>query len=369
MQTQQIKIFPKYLPPTEDETYDILIIGGSVCGLLTAYRLSSAGYEVCVAERSRISPLTATEKSGVIGAQTAIKSQQIIREPENALKTLQSICSTVGCRSFASRDLLLFSDSSVYAAEKEYRLRNFSGQDVGFITSETAKDMFSFDINAGVYVYSGAAVLDTEEFCDSLASYLSVNGCGLHEDTEIVCVTSNGKTKDFVCETDAGRKINCKKVIDCRNYAEKGFYTAHGYTQKKNVMLSLRTKPVENLRGWHENCVIRDFYRRPMTFSVNPDMSVSALWARYGVPTAHVPAFYAEYMLSYLEQTLRAMFFCTDGIVIDKKDCTAFASYSDAPVVGEDETMKGFLYAYCGGCGDIACALRGAKEAADIIDS
>ena len=364
MLTEKISRTPRFFPPDSDIECDVLVVGATLCGLLTARRLSAMGKKVCIAESDRVCPLTAAEHMGIImsdGAMTYDRAASGFGQKadlwhdaaRSGFESLVGIAQELGCKSLEQKNTLLFTDGrDTDKVQREYRLRNFSGTDTACMTEETAKDIFSFDLTAGVYSRADAAVLDISDLAGTLADQLSLSGAMIHEDTTVESIsTGSGRMFRFSCLTDGKKTIFCNTVMDCRKYADKGFYVSKGLPLNRSTLFILRTEPIKKLRGWYEGCVIRDLYRSPMTFCVNADGSVSAFWDR-----GATGSFAQKYSLSYLEQVLRAMFFCTDGIVVSEKSFIPYAKRGGLPVIGRDSSMQGFFYAYCGTESNAVCS-------------
>ena len=75
--TVNIKEFPKLKSDIET---DILIVGGGLCGILTAYKFSKKGYNVVVVEKDRIGMGITKNTTGVVTAQHDILYSNYIKK-------------------------------------------------------------------------------------------------------------------------------------------------------------------------------------------------------------------------------------------------------------------------------------------------
>ena len=354
--------------PKENMTCDVLIIGGGLLGCLTAYFLTGSGLSAVLCEKNSIASGAASRINGIFGdgnfskiyLEHKEKLPEVIAETDSLISTLENASRTVFDHTFGRCDLFIFTDSRRFSesekVKREYRLRKYYGSDCEFQSAEAAMDGFSFDISKGVYIKKGACEINPVNFCKKAASYVSVNGTDVFEDTEIGEVNaSNGV---FSAKTPEGIVFEAKTVIDCRGGKDRP--PCPGKFRKKAVFTAV-TFPVSTFAGWQNRCIIKDFYKNSISLRTDESDRIIMTLSCDVFFIKNIGNIISRIVFGYMEELLRSMFFGISGIKFAETDCRIVYE-SKQFTFEEDATLPGFFYPTAPDAG----ILQTVKAASDI---
>ncbi|MDF2686751.1 MAG: hypothetical protein K0S55_1934, partial [Clostridia bacterium] len=171
----------------KDMNCDVLIVGGGITGLITAYYFLNIGVSVCVAEGKEIAGGSTRYSSAILqydadynlielkkrfGTETAL---YLMRQSIASLDNIESIIKKINSNcGFSRRDSFYFSDKigKKDDIQDEYKLRKYSGFDVEYIDKKDGFDLFSFNFEDGIYSKNMGAEMNPIRFAKDLATYL-----------------------------------------------------------------------------------------------------------------------------------------------------------------------------------------------------
>ena len=346
----------------EDRSCDILIIGGGLAGLLTAREIAGSEKDIIIAEKRSIgSGRTAVGKDvvftdGGLSLETRedVNIKEIAEEFAALTDELESICEEVGEKSFKRRGLFIFSDRSKERANmrRRFSIERLSNRNADFLTSDIISADFSFDFDSGVYTEQGGATVNAKALAEKMASYLSLNGIFIAENTEIKSLVPSAK--GFTAKTEGQISIFAKEVIDTRCFFEK------------RAVLSAKTAPTESDLGWPLECIIRDTYKNRMTFYRTSDKKIGMTYEK---PIILPQIIGSGHKFEYMQQILSSMFFAIPNTMLTEKDMIfeERASVSKTGILRspEFENLYMFKHPYANG---ILSAIKGAKSFGSIAD-
>ena len=368
-----------YPEPNKDIECDVLIVGGGITGLITAYYFLKSNVSVCVAEGKEIAGGSTRYSSAIMqydadfnlielkrrfGAETALyllrQSLISLNNIENIVKSINSNCG------FKRRDCFYFSDKlrKKDDMQEEYKLRKYSGFDVEYLDRVSGLNMFSFNFEDGIYSKDMGAEMNPIRFAKDMAAYLSLNNTAVYENTEIDTVYENNENGGFTSETSKGKKIKSKAICDCRGQEAIKRYPNLGTVY---TAFTVATKPVSGFNGWNNRCNMKDDYCPNIYLATTIDNRIiisgedSKLIKPDGTIMGINMNFYLNYKYDYLEDVLRDMFFGIEDLIVENRYAGSIIHTNDKlPYIGEDASLKKFYYAYCyNHCGILSADMAG----------
>lgn len=274
--TKLNKIPKKYTYLSNDIKCEVAIIGAGITGALCSYYFAEAGIDTVIVDKNIIgygSTRASTSilqyeidtdligLKGLIGLDNAVKAfnlcKKAVYDIGDIVNKLDDNCD------FNYRDCFYYTDKESHKKiiKKEFELRKENGFEVEFIDEHRGKELFSFPIKAGIYSKGSAGEIDPYRFAHGLISKGVKNGLRVYENTKVIDIQWEQDGVTLITENQF--EIRAKKVIiatgfDAKNYIdEKTTAMARSFT--------ICTKPVNNLEGWYNKCIIRD-YGNPYTY-------------------------------------------------------------------------------------------------------
>ena len=198
---------------------DILIVGGGVSGLITAYYMSEEGNNVILVDKNIIGFGSTSSNIGMLDYQLSIEHTKLIKSIGDkktkrcaelcieSLKEIEKIVSVLGNKesiAFKRVNSILYTNKYMNKNMilKEYNAKSNSGLNV-----EIINDNECIDIRNGIEIKNASAVMNVYEFTKELASYLSKKeNVRIYEHTEI----ENIKSKEDYTEAITSNKFKIK---------------------------------------------------------------------------------------------------------------------------------------------------------------
>lgn len=231
---------PEFPNLTEDISTDILVIGGGMAGLLTAYTLKSKGFDVVLAEKERICCGTTTKTTAKITAQHGFIYQKILKAcgkdyarmyydaNSEAVSALIQICSKAGFNPEIKDNYIYSSDS--YKLEDELKALEKIG----------AHPVYLDDLPVPVLAAGAVGLKNQGQFNPlRLAQFLSKN-LRIYENTKVSQMIGT------TAITQSGR-IRAKKVIVTTHFPfinKHGFYFLKLYQHRSYMLAMKNTEPL-----------------------------------------------------------------------------------------------------------------------------
>ena len=302
-----------YKPLSEDVSTEVLVVGGGITGILSAYYLMKNGFSVMLAEKNVIGSGNTRYKPGCLNSipmNNFLKSKNrlgientsyIYNENLKSIDNIENIINELKLNpGFENRDLFFFTDreNHIDAFTESYKLEKHTGAEAEFYSKSDGIDLFSFDFEYGIYNKREGAVLNIVKFAKQLTAYLSLNGVRIFENT---CISDIMHVKNrYYARTSEGIGIEAKYISDCR-----GEFTDRANC-RKNSYFTYISKPIMDFRGWHNKCNLTDDYSNPLVFAVIEDRITVHTQMKNPLKNTSV---YYHMKLSWIEQILNEMFF------------------------------------------------------------
>ena len=216
---------PRFPRLTSDLRTDVLVIGGGIAGLSTAYELARAGQSVAVVDRGAIAlGVTARTSahlsyeiddnySELIKRQGERAAKQYFESQKAAVDRIEDICQRerISC-DFARLDLYVFAPDAKGRDELEKEIEavkcvGFAG--VGWAQAPVAGE------TKGCLRFPNQARFHSLRYLAGLAKAVKRHGGQLYSQTAIVSIKEN--TRGVVAKTDTGLTIRAKAVVAATN--------------------------------------------------------------------------------------------------------------------------------------------------------
>lgn len=285
---------PKQYPwLSEDISCDVCVIGGGVAAALCALKLAEKGRSVALladgavgfGEDARL-PTVAESDFGMtltslcrrFDTETSVRLLSLGCE---ALDELENLCRSLDASEgnecprsgFRRCDALLFTDdeSELALLEREYRARRHNRFDCVYLSRETSRDSFSFDMAGGILGKGMAAAL--HPYCLTHLALARVERLGgnVFEHTAVVSVEPPRKGGMGVTVfTDGYRRVYADRLVLADG--SRGLAAASSDFRRRTRCLSL-TRPLqeEEISGLPGRCTVRTFGAPGLRFSFSPD--------------------------------------------------------------------------------------------------
>lgn len=199
---QQTVKAPEFPTLKGDKTTDVLIIGGGIAGILTAYMLEKAGIQYILVEKDKICGMTTKDTTAKITLQHGLIFDKLLKdigqektrlfyEAQNgALKEYERICKDINC-DFKTEDSYVYSLENREKIEKEIEALEKIGKKAEFLTNLA----LPFSV-AGAAQIKNQAMFNPLKFIYEISKNLKI-----YENTKVLGIednfakTENGKIK------------------------------------------------------------------------------------------------------------------------------------------------------------------------------
>ena len=369
---------------TKDITADVAVIGGGVTGALCALKLQEEGIVAALFSGGPVG-FGGTALSGgtahyempggivrlaeKIGIDKAVRAFSLCRDGIEALDELiHTLDCDCGCR---RSDSLLYAsqEGEVEKLRQEYLLRKHNGLPVESLSGERAKDLFSFELSAGIVSKRMSVSMDPYRFTHAVLARAASKGVRIFENTNIREVNCTADSQLLVADT--GRKIHCGRLILAMEADVKKILPSVSGTRTSFVVA---TEPVPVFAGWPGKAVISNL-SGSLQFSVTPDNRIVAMGLDSGMAgvrgrlTGVIPAeAFHEKKYAQLHHEISRMF---PGIHSAKISAAFSSEYAvtpnGLPAIGRHKDYPGCIFSVCGGVNGLAFAPIAARHAVEMI--
>ncbi len=250
-----------------DEECEVLIIGGGITGTLCLYHLSECGVDTVLVSQKPIgyssscvnssslqyqNELMLTDFSKTVGKDKALNYFKMCEE---ALDDIEELSTKLENFDFVRRDGFLYTACAEHVDKlhTEYLMRRHNGFDVEFLEKTDARELFSFEIQAGILARNLAGEVDGYKFCHALTSASNQNGARVFENTTITAIEYEDDY--IIAKTSYGKKIRAKKIVMATGYQQEEYLNKEVI---KKTSFTLATKPVKSFAGYDTRAVVRN---------------------------------------------------------------------------------------------------------------
>lgn len=360
----------------KDIDTDVIIVGGGVTGSILSYYMSKNGIKCTVLEKGRIGHGSTSITTSLLQYELDSNAREleqyttldkIILSYKLGLKALDELEEFIKENGnhcdYKKRDTLLYTakNSEIGEMKEEYEVRKNAGIDVKYISQED--NPFGFDLKAGVYGVNGGAELDPIKYTHQLLDYSEKKGADIYENTEVTEIRYSEGGVDVI--TSYGYKVHGNIIVCCTGY-NTSLFTDRNFGIKTTTF-NVATKPLNDLKGYYNNVLIRDNCDPYNYLRTTPDKRIII----GGEDIDFTPGIFSEKRAKekydILEQRLKSMFKDIDDIEIDYRYCGAFASTQDnLGFIGKDPNNDKLWYDLGYGANGILFAILGGIMLSDL---
>lgn len=191
---------PQFPTLKKDIKTDVLIIGGGISGILTAYFLKQQGVKCVIAEKDRICSGTTGNTTAKITFQHGLVYYKLLMSGGNekvrgylnanrcAFEKYEELCKSIDCN-------FEYKDNYVYSVDNRRKLENelYALEKIGYKAKFYEKTPLPFDI-AGAVCFPKQAQFHPLKFLSSIAEELEIyENTFVRETADNTAVTDNGR--------------------------------------------------------------------------------------------------------------------------------------------------------------------------------
>lgn len=245
---------------------EVLIIGGGISGVLAAYHIASAGYDVAIVDSRHFGTGSTCASTALIQYETDSHLTELtemygVRNAERCLQLTLSAVEDLGkiikkhsinCE-YKKRSSLYLA-SSVKDKEKlikEYEARCRAGFDARLWEKNNIESKFPFSASAAIWS-DNSAELNTLQLTYSLLKIIAGKGVSLFDGTSVVQIQK--RKRIYETTTGTGLKIRSRHLVVACGYESEQFLKKK--YSKINSTYAIVSEPVHPSRLWHDSCLI-----------------------------------------------------------------------------------------------------------------
>lgn len=268
-----------------DISCDCLIIGGGMGGALTSRLLAERGLDTVVIDKRKIAHGSSSANTGLLqytndktltscihtfGENKGVRFYELCRE---AMKQLTEIAGKLDTDPwFIPRTSFCFasSEEDVALLEEEYHTLQKYGFDAELWYADQIKKHFPFEKPAALYT-KGDAEVNPYRFVQGVFESARQHGARIYEQTEMIHCDYDDE--GVWCHTSNG-KIRAKQVVYATGYETQEIKKDRAAYLKSTYAIT--TKPLPDLRSWHEQAMIWETARPYLYMRTTPDNRIIA---------------------------------------------------------------------------------------------
>ncbi len=217
----------------EDIDVDIVIVGGGLVGITSAYLLQKEGLKIAVLESNHICQGTTAHTTAKITSQHGLIYDKIQRQMgielakqyaeanESAIHEFKKIANdnNIDC-DYVPQSSFVYTQQEKYIQNIEDEIK--AASDLGIKASYVEEIPFPMAIKGAVR-FDNQAQFHPRKYLLGLAKNIHTHGVDIFEESKAVDIEHNDNY--YIVTTAQGKKVNAKKVIIASHYP---FYNKHG---------------------------------------------------------------------------------------------------------------------------------------------
>lgn len=244
----QLPIFNKL---TEDQTYDVAIVGGGITGITTGYLLAKEGVKVAIVEAGRILTGTTGHTTAKITAQHNIIYDELISHfgeekarlyydaNHGALNFIRKTIQThnIDC-DYSDQDAIIYATTAQGKDKIEKEAKAY--QKLGITSTTVNSLLLDIEIQNGLVMHNQGQFHPLKYLHKLIHLFVEAGGT-IYENTAAMDI-DDGEHPQVMLRN--GKKINCDYIIAASHFPfcdKKGLYFARMYVERAYI-LAVKTK-------------------------------------------------------------------------------------------------------------------------------
>ncbi len=245
---------------------EVLIIGGGISGVLAAYHISSAGYDVAIVDSRHFGTGSTCASTALIQYETdshltelsekygVNNAERCLKLTLNAVEDLEKIIkkNNIECE-FKKRSSLYLASTlkDKSKLEQEYEARCKAGFDATLWDKNEIESKFPFSASAAIWS-NNSAELNTLKLTYSLLKITARKGVSLFDGTSVKQIQKQKRT--YKTTTSGGFTIRSHHLVVACGYESEQFLTKN--YSKINSTYAIASEPVDSKMLWYRSCLI-----------------------------------------------------------------------------------------------------------------
>jgi glycine/D-amino acid oxidase-like deaminating enzyme/nitrite reductase/ring-hydroxylating ferredoxin subunit len=244
----ELPIFNKL---TEDQTFDVTIVGGGITGITAGYLLAKEGLKVAIIEAGRILTGTTGHTTAKITAQHNIiydefinhfgeeKARMYYDANTEALNFIRKTIHTnqIDC-DYSDQDAIIYANSEQGVQKVEQEAKAY--QKLGITSTTINRIPFDIDVKTGLVMHNQGQ-FHPIKYLNHLVKLFLESGGTIFENTAAMDI-DDGEHPQVMLRN--GKKINCDHIIAASHFPfcdKKGLFFARMYVERSYI-LGVKTK-------------------------------------------------------------------------------------------------------------------------------
>ncbi len=214
----------------DDETCDVLIVGGGITGSLLAHQSIHDGYETVLIDKREVCNGSTSATTSMLQYEIDTPLHRLIGliGEEGARASYQACASAIDKLSeLGENDGFSFKKSLYYASRKkdlawlrqEFLTRKAAGYEVKWLEPDEIQDRYDFRKTHGGILSEKGGSVDAFRLAHGLLAKNKRRGLRIYDKTELTKVVYGSRFN--TCLTAGGARIKAKKTIYCTGYESR----------------------------------------------------------------------------------------------------------------------------------------------------
>lgn len=216
---------PTFEPYNDDQEFDVVIVGGGITGITTAYYLTQAGMKVAILEANKIFNGTTGHTTAKVTAQHDLiydeliqhfgieKTKQYYQSQKSAMDFIKKYSNDnqLDCN-YEIQDAILFTNSDEYVSKLQHELKAY--ELIGIESSFSEGINLPLESKYSISMGNQAQFHPLKYLIHMLKASIE-NGLNVYEETVAIDIETGNNP---VVITQSGRRIRCKHVVSASHF-------------------------------------------------------------------------------------------------------------------------------------------------------
>ncbi|MFC0186902.1 NAD(P)/FAD-dependent oxidoreductase [Fictibacillus aquaticus] len=368
---------PSYPALTENESCDVLVVGGGMTGALCAYTLSKdTDLDVVMIDRQKIAQGNIPANNGMVKFSSDRMLHELMRDIgtdaavyfyemcQDAVKKLGSLALDLNMgNDYRIRNSLYFasSDEDAVKIAKEYEALHHYGFPVHFIKEKNISNYVPFHKPAALLT-EGDADMNPFRFVQEIVNCAVNHGARVYEETPLL---HKSKGSDYFI-IDTGRAIiRAKHLLFATGYDND--FLAQQFGASLHRSYAVITEPLPAIKGWNDKCMIWETNRPYLYMRTTADSRIIAGGMDENSPDEPFDALMLQQKADRLLAKINELFPDVKPVLAHAWETTLGDSHDGLPYIGEHPNNEGEYYCLGFGGNRTVYSMIGAEMIKELL--